>query len=278
MITSPGSISVSRDQVDPLLAAGGDDHRPRGRRACPRPPSPRRCSPWSRRAPRSGPYCSAFAHDSCGDPRARSPRTSSGGNVLVSGKPPASEITSGRAVIAIRSRIADDFMTLRARGEQAGVALEVARDAHRTGSRRGARRPAGWSIVMRPEATGPGAAPMSLFLDIGQGAGLAGATGVRPFLPPLLAGALAREDAGIDFDGTDWSFLEDAWLPGRRARAGRRRLPGRALAARPRRGEAAAATRSSLADRRPVGLVLGALLFAGPRSSQSSARRRAGSG
>ncbi len=49
---------------------------------------------------------------------------------------------------------------------------------------------------------------MSLFLDIGTGAGLAGATGVRPFLPPLLAGALARGDVGIDFDGTDWSFLE----------------------------------------------------------------------
>jgi peptidoglycan/LPS O-acetylase OafA/YrhL len=49
---------------------------------------------------------------------------------------------------------------------------------------------------------------MSLFLDIGTGAGLAGASGVRPFLPPLLAGALARGDVGIDFDGTDWSFLE----------------------------------------------------------------------
>jgi hypothetical protein len=31
---------------------------------------------------------------------------------------------------------------------------------------------------------------------------------VRPFLPPLLAGALARGDVGIDFDGTDYSFLE----------------------------------------------------------------------
>jgi hypothetical protein len=30
----------------------------------------------------------------------------------VSGRPPASEITSGRAVTAIRSRIAEDFMTL----------------------------------------------------------------------------------------------------------------------------------------------------------------------
>jgi hypothetical protein len=57
--------------------------------------------------------------------------------------------------------------------------------------------------VLHPPTLG-----MSLFLDIGTGAGLAGATGVRPFLPPLLAGALARGDVGIDFDGTDWSFLE----------------------------------------------------------------------
>ena len=32
--------------------------------------------------------------------------------MLVSGSPPASEITSGRAVTAMRSRIAEDFMTL----------------------------------------------------------------------------------------------------------------------------------------------------------------------
>jgi cytochrome c biogenesis protein CcdA len=49
---------------------------------------------------------------------------------------------------------------------------------------------------------------MSLFLDIGTGAGLASATGVRPYLPPLLAGGLARGDIGIDFDGTDFRFLE----------------------------------------------------------------------
>jgi hypothetical protein len=31
---------------------------------------------------------------------------------------------------------------------------------------------------------------------------------VRPFLPPLLAGALAGGDVGLDFDGTDYAFLE----------------------------------------------------------------------
>jgi hypothetical protein len=49
---------------------------------------------------------------------------------------------------------------------------------------------------------------VSVFLDTTTGMGLAGATGVRPYLPPLLAGALARGDIGIDFDGTDWRFLE----------------------------------------------------------------------
>jgi hypothetical protein len=49
---------------------------------------------------------------------------------------------------------------------------------------------------------------ISLPLDIGQGAGVSGATGVRPFLPALLVGALARNDSGVDFDGTDYSFLE----------------------------------------------------------------------
>jgi uncharacterized membrane protein YhaH (DUF805 family) len=49
---------------------------------------------------------------------------------------------------------------------------------------------------------------MSLAFDIGQGAGLAGATGVRPFLPPILTGALASGDIGVDFDGTSFSWVE----------------------------------------------------------------------
>ena len=49
---------------------------------------------------------------------------------------------------------------------------------------------------------------MKLLLDILQGAGLAGAAGLRPFLPTLLAGGLAEANAGVDFDHTKFAFLE----------------------------------------------------------------------
>ncbi len=49
---------------------------------------------------------------------------------------------------------------------------------------------------------------MTLFLDIGQGSGLAAASGVRPFLPPVLAASLGRADLGVNFSGGDFAFLE----------------------------------------------------------------------
>ena len=50
---------------------------------------------------------------------------------------------------------------------------------------------------------------MDLILDLLQGAGIAAAIGIRPFLPVLLVGALASGDLGIDFEGTDFAFLEE---------------------------------------------------------------------
>jgi hypothetical protein len=52
---------------------------------------------------------------------------------------------------------------------------------------------------------------LSTFTDIGQGAGLSAASGARPFLPVITAGVMAHEDAGIDFSGTDWSWME-SWV------------------------------------------------------------------
>jgi hypothetical protein len=51
---------------------------------------------------------------------------------------------------------------------------------------------------------------MDFLLDLLQGAGIAAAIGIRPFLPMLLVGALAAGNLGIDFDGTDFAFLEQA--------------------------------------------------------------------
>ena len=54
-----------------------------------------------------GPYCSALAHESRAILSVIAAKVS-GGKEEVSGRPPASEMTSGRAVISIRSRIAEE--------------------------------------------------------------------------------------------------------------------------------------------------------------------------
>jgi hypothetical protein len=106
---------------------------------------------------------------------------------------------------------------------------------------------------------------MSLFLDIGTGAGLSSATGVRPYLPPLLAGGLARGDIGIDFDGTDFSFLESTAFLGVIVAVGvvaflvERSVANRAAADKRRRRPSDPGDVIALL----LGLGFGALLFAG---------------
>jgi hypothetical protein len=52
----------------------------------------------------------------------------------------------------------------------------------------------------------------SLFFYIGLGAGLAAACGLRPFLPLLLAGALASDSAlGVSFSRGSFDFLKAGW-------------------------------------------------------------------
>jgi FtsH-binding integral membrane protein len=105
-------------------------------------------------------------------------------------------------------------------------------------------------------------------VDIGKGAGLSGASGVRPFLPALLAGALAKGNDGIDFSGTSYSFLERTWFLllvlvlafavyalERRSEGGGQSADGRGQKA---EGRDLVSIVTGL-----CGLVLGALLFAG---------------
>jgi hypothetical protein len=94
---------------------------------------------------------------------------------------------------------------------------------------------------------------VSVFLDTTTGMGLAGATGVRPYLPPLLAGGLARSDVGIDFDGTDWRFLESSGFL----------LAVLAVGVVAYLVERSGAGRAVEILSGVVGVVLGALLFAG---------------
>ena len=49
---------------------------------------------------------------------------------------------------------------------------------------------------------------MDFLFDLLQALGIGAAIGIRPGLPVLLVGALASADRGVDFDGTDFAFLE----------------------------------------------------------------------
>jgi Na+-transporting NADH:ubiquinone oxidoreductase subunit NqrE len=55
---------------------------------------------------------------------------------------------------------------------------------------------------------------MDFIFDLLQAAGITAAVGIRPIFPVLLAGALASADLGLDFEGTDFAFLEEAWFLG----------------------------------------------------------------
>jgi len=95
---------------------------------------------------------------------------------------------------------------------------------------------------------------LRLLLDILQGAGLSGAAGIRPFLPALVAGAFARANLLIDFDGTTFAFLErPGWLLALVLAVG-------VVGILERRGVAHAQLQAALAG---IGIGLGALLFAG---------------
>jgi Na+-translocating ferredoxin:NAD+ oxidoreductase RnfA subunit len=106
---------------------------------------------------------------------------------------------------------------------------------------------------------------MDLLLDLLQGVGLAAAIGVRPFLPVLLAGALAAADLGLDFDGTDFAFLEEwPFLLGVLVLVVALDFAGR------RAGRDAADRPPLLYALLGLALVLGALLAAGSVADRSS--------
>lgn len=101
---------------------------------------------------------------------------------------------------------------------------------------------------------------MNYVLDLLQGAGLAAANGIRPFLPALLAGLLAAANVGLDFDGTGFAFLESPVFLGALAGAAVVTYLGRS---------AFDNARGTLALG-VVGIVLGVLLAAGSLDDHAS--------
>ena len=50
---------------------------------------------------------------------------------------------------------------------------------------------------------------MDFVLDLLQALGVGAAIGIRPGLATLLLGVLAGANLGVDYDGTDFAFLEE---------------------------------------------------------------------
>jgi hypothetical protein len=89
---------------------------------------------------------------------------------------------------------------------------------------------------------------LQLLIDMLQGAGLAGAAGIRPFLPALVAGALASANFGVDYENTPVVALL-------------------AVVIAERKGVAERIVESSLQG---LGIGLGALLFAATLADNTS--------
>jgi len=105
---------------------------------------------------------------------------------------------------------------------------------------------------------------VDLALAIAQGIGLALACGIRPFLPALLAGALASANLGVNFGGTDFAFLERSWFL-----LGVVVLLVGVVVMERRRGPAAVAAGPVGAAIAGIGIGLGALLCAGSMADVS---------
>ena len=126
----------------------------------------------------------------------------------MSGRPPASEMTSGRSVMRHQVAHRRGLHDLRARGEEAGVALEVAALAHAHGVRHGRPRPLSSTVMPRFKLSDREARPRHLPGDRSRAA-----AGLRPFLPRCSSARSPPTTLGIDFDGTDFAFLESAVVP-----------------------------------------------------------------